>query len=600
MNEQNNPILEVKNLRVSYHTYAGEVKAVRGVQFSLEKGQALAIVGESGCGKSVTAKSIMGLIKAPQGEIKENSEILYHGENILKYNKKQWQHYKGGECAIIFQDALASLNPTMRVGKQIMENLMGHKNMTKQEAAKEAVEMLRMVGIPEPEKRVRQYPHEFSGGMRQRVMIAIAFACDPKILICDEPTTALDVTIQGQILDIIKNLQKKNQTSVIMITHDLGVVANIAQKIAVMYSGIIVESGTCEDIFYRPRHPYTWALIRSVPRLDLKNKQELATIPGTPPDLLNPPVGCPFCTRCSYCMPEKRISDVHFFPMNQVLRCVESAVSLGITHFRLTGGEPLCYPKIEELLCKIKQIKGVDSVHLTTNGVLLKEKAAQLKQAGIDSINVSLDTPNEKEYRVLTGGGKLSNVLDGIRKAAELEIPVKINAVLREQTDVCALAAFAEQNHVTLRFIEMMPIGFGKILPVDPKSKVLETLQERYGRYERIMQRKRKADSQEKYGYGPAVYYRFSDLDISIGLIQAIHGKFCDRCNRVRITSEAKLKPCLASAKVIDLRPALEDTENPDKLAELMRQAIFQKPKSHHFEEQNFITEQKNMSQIGG
>ena len=303
MNEQNNPILEVKNLRVSYHTYAGEVKAVRGVQFSLEKGQALAIVGESGCGKSVTAKSIMGLIKAPQGEIKENSEILYPGENILKYNKKQWQHYKGGECAIIFQDALASLNPTMRVGKQIMENLMGHKNMTKQEAAKEAVEMLRMVGIPEPEKRVRQYPHEFSGGMRQRVMIAIAFACDPKILICDEPTTALDVTIQGQILDIIKNLQKKNQTSVIMITHDLGVVANIAQKIAVMYSGIIVESGTCEDIFYRPRHPYTWALIRSVPRLDLKNKQELATIPGTPPDLLNPPVGCPFCTRCSYCMP---------------------------------------------------------------------------------------------------------------------------------------------------------------------------------------------------------------------------------------------------------------------------------------------------------
>ena len=305
MNEQNNPILEVKNLRVSYHTYAGEVKAVRGVQFSLEKGQALAIVGESGCGKSVTAKSIMGLIKAPQGEIKENSEILYHGENILKYNKKQWQHYKGGECAIIFQDALASLNPTMRVGKQIMENLMGHKNMTKQEAAKEAVEMLRMVGIPEPEKRVRQYPHEFSGGMRQRVMIAIAFACDPKILICDEPTTALDVTIQGQILDIIKNLQKKNQTSVIMITHDLGVVANIAQKIAVMYSGIIVESGTCEDIFYRPRHPYTWALLSSLPQLGVRG-ENLYSIPGTPPNLfadVNPPVGCPFCTRCSYCMP---------------------------------------------------------------------------------------------------------------------------------------------------------------------------------------------------------------------------------------------------------------------------------------------------------
>ena len=274
MSEQK-PILEVNNLRVSYHTYAGEVKSVRGVTFSLNKGEALAIVGESGCGKSVTAKSIMGLIKAPQGEIKKDSEILYNGTNILNYDKKQWKNYKGGECAIIFQDALASLNPTMRVGKQIMENLMGHKNMTKKEAQKEAIEMLRLVGIPEPEKRVRQYPHEFSGGMRQRVMIAIAFACDPKILICDEPTTALDVTIQGQILDIIKGLQQKNGTSVIMITHDLGVVANIAQRIAVMYSGVIVESGTCEDIFYRPRHPYTWALIQSVPRLDLKNKQSL-------------------------------------------------------------------------------------------------------------------------------------------------------------------------------------------------------------------------------------------------------------------------------------------------------------------------------------
>ena len=242
--------VEFDNLHTYFFTDTGVVKSVDGVSFEVPVGKTVGVVGESGCGKSVTAKSIMGLIKAPQGEIKENSEILYHGENILKYNKKQWQHYKGGECAIIFQDALASLNPTMRVGKQIMENLMGHKNMTKQEAAKEAVEMLRMVGIPEPEKRVRQYPHEFSGGMRQRVMIAIAFACDPKILICDEPTTALDVTIQGQILDIIKNLQKKNQTSVIMITHDLGVVANIAQKIAVMYSGIIVESGTCEDIFY--------------------------------------------------------------------------------------------------------------------------------------------------------------------------------------------------------------------------------------------------------------------------------------------------------------------------------------------------------------
>lgn len=296
-------------------------------------------------------------------------------------------------------------------------------------------------------------------------------------------------------------------------------------------------------------------------------------------------------------MPEKKIADIHFFPEEQVLRCVESAVSLDITHFRLTGGEPLCYPEIEKLVCKIKQIKEVASVHLTTNGVLLKEKAEQLKQAGIDSINVSLDTLDKEEYRILTGG-KLSHVLAGIKRAAELKIPIKINAVLREQTDVCALAAFAEQNHVTLRFIEMMPIGFGKILPVDPKSKVLETLQRRYGRYERIMQRK--ADSQEEYGHGPAVYYQFSDLNISIGLIQAIHGKFCDRCNRVRITSEAKLKPCLASAKVIDLRPVLEDTENPDELAELMRQAVFRKPKSHHFEEQNPEKSSETMNQIGG
>ena len=301
MSETKN-ILEVKDLRVSYHTYAGEVQSVRGVSFELETGKALAIVGESGCGKSVTAKSSMGLIKGPAGEIKEGSTILYNGDNILNYSKKQWQAYKGGECAIIFQDALASLNPTMRVGKQIMENLMAHKNMDKKSAQKEAVEMLRMVGIPEPEKRVKQYPHEFSGGMRQRVMIAIAFACDPKLLICDEPTTALDVTIQGQILDIIKDLQKKHNTSVIIITHDLGVVANLAQDIAVMYSGVIVEKGKCADIFYRPRHPYTWALIESVPRLDLENKQELASIPGTPPDLLNPPKGCPFSTRCRYCM----------------------------------------------------------------------------------------------------------------------------------------------------------------------------------------------------------------------------------------------------------------------------------------------------------
>ena len=295
-------LLEVKNLKTYFYTDEGVVKSVDDVSFDVEKGKTLGIVGESGCGKSITSLSIMQLVETPPGKI-VGGEIIYQGENLLKKNKDQMRKIRGGEIAMIFQEPMTSLNPVFTVGKQIMEALRLHTDLDKEKAKERAIEMLKLVKIPLPEKRFNEYPHQLSGGMRQRVMIAIAFACDPKILICDEPTTALDVTIQGQILDIIKNLQKKNQTSVIMITHDLGVVANIAQKIAVMYSGIIVESGTCEDIFYRPRHPYTWALIRSVPRLDLKNKQELATIPGTPPDLLNPPVGCPFCTRCSYCMP---------------------------------------------------------------------------------------------------------------------------------------------------------------------------------------------------------------------------------------------------------------------------------------------------------
>ena len=295
-------LLEVKNLRVSYHTYAGEVQSVRGVSFGLDEGEAIAIVGESGCGKSVTAKTIMGLIKEP-GKIKEGSEIIYRGQDILKLSKKEMGQYRGKEAAIIFQDALAALNPTMRVGKQIMENILQHnKSMNKSEAFEEAVKMLDMVGIPDARQRAKQYPHEFSGGMRQRAMIAIAFACQPKLLIADEPTTALDVTIQAQIMRLIKELQKKLNTSVILITHDLGVVANVAKRIVVMYSGKIVESGNSEDIFYHPKHPYTCALLNAVPRLDLENKQVLASIEGTPPDLLNPPKGCPFCTRCKYCM----------------------------------------------------------------------------------------------------------------------------------------------------------------------------------------------------------------------------------------------------------------------------------------------------------
>ena len=300
MSETKN-ILEVKDLRVSYHTYAGEVQSVRGVSFELETGKALAIVGESGCGKSVTAKSIMGLIKGPAGEIKEGSTILYNGDNILNYSKKQWQAYKGGECAIIFQDALASLNPTMRVGKQIMENLMAHKNMDKKSAQKEAVEMLRMVGIPEPEKRVKQYPHEFSGGMRQRVVIAIAIACNPRILICDEPTTALDVTIQAQILKLLKDLKAKYKLTTLYITHDLGVVANVADRIAVMYAGDIVEIGTCEEVFYTPKHPYTWALLSSLPQLGVRG-ENLYSIPGTPPNLFADVKGDAFAPRNPYAL----------------------------------------------------------------------------------------------------------------------------------------------------------------------------------------------------------------------------------------------------------------------------------------------------------
>lgn len=295
-------LLEVKNLRVSYHTYAGEVQSVRGVSFDVEKGEAVAIVGESGCGKSVTAKSIMGLIQTPPGEIKEGSEILYSGKNILDFNEEEWKNYRGGDCAMIFQDALTSLNPTMKVGKQIAENLMIHRGMTKKQALEESAKMLGLVGIPNPEKRINQYPHEFSGGMRQRVMIAIALACNPNLLIADEPTTALDVTIQAQIIELIKNLQEKLGTSVVIITHDLGVVADIAKRIVVMYSGKIIERGLCDEIFYNPKHPYTWALLNAVPRLDLKNKQELVAIQGTPPDLIAPPKGCPFSTRCKYCM----------------------------------------------------------------------------------------------------------------------------------------------------------------------------------------------------------------------------------------------------------------------------------------------------------
>ncbi len=315
-------LLEIKDLKVCYHTYQGDVQSVRGVNLDIGYEESVALVGESGCGKSVTGKSILRLIQTP-GEIREGSSITFDGKDVLAMSKKELRSYRGGQASIIFQDALASLNPTMTVGKQIMENLLYHRKMSKKEAKAEAVKLLKDVGIPQAEKRVDQYPHEFSGGMRQRVMIAIAFACQPKLLIAEEPTTALDVTIQSQIIKLLKQLKTENHTSILMITHDLGVVASIAERIFVMYSGVIVEKGTSEDIFYRARHPYTKALLRAVPRLDGDKKEELDSIEGTPPDLIAPPAGCPFAQRCKYCMPicEKEMPEVTEFGGRHAAAC---------------------------------------------------------------------------------------------------------------------------------------------------------------------------------------------------------------------------------------------------------------------------------------
>ena len=312
-------ILEVKDLHVSFQTYGGDVQAVRGVNFNLYKGETLAIVGESGSGKSVTAQTLMKLIPMPPGKI-TGGQILFDGTDIVSKTEKEMEKIRGKEISMIFQDPMTSLNPTMRVGKQIMEVLIKHQNMSKSEAKERAQELLKLVGIPMPEKRVNQYPHEFSGGMRQRVMIAIALAARPKLLIVDEPTTALDVTIQAQILELMKELQAKMDTSIIFITHDLGVVANIADRVAVMYAGQIVETGTVDEIFYDPRHPYTWGLLASMPSLENDEEVELHAIPGTPPDLTNPPKGDAFAPRNQYALaidfekapPMFQISETHF------------------------------------------------------------------------------------------------------------------------------------------------------------------------------------------------------------------------------------------------------------------------------------------------
>jgi oligopeptide transport system ATP-binding protein len=311
-------ILEVKDLHISFHTFGGEVQAIRGVNFDLFKGETLAIVGESGSGKSVTTKSIMRLLPESNSEIKKG-EILFDGKDLAKLPNKAMQKIRGKDISMIFQDPMTSLNPTMKVGKQIVEPITKHQNLSKSAARERAIDLLRLVGIPQPEERFNQYPHQFSGGMRQRVVIAIALACNPKVLIADEPTTALDVTIQAQILELMKDLQKKIDTSIIFITHDLGVVANVADRVAVMYGGKIVEIGTVDEVFYNPQHPYTWGLISSMPSLD-SDDAELYAIPGTPPDLLNPPVGDAFAARNEYAMqidleqqpPMYQVSPTHF------------------------------------------------------------------------------------------------------------------------------------------------------------------------------------------------------------------------------------------------------------------------------------------------
>ena len=292
-------LLKLEHLSIQYKVKGGYLSAVNDVNLSISRGEVFAVVGESGCGKSTVAHSIMNLI--PGGNSRVTGKILFNGEDLNACSDKKMESIRGKHIGMIFQNPLDSLNPVYTTGSQVEEAIL-LDGLNHAQAWEKVLKLYQDVKMPDARERAKSYPHEMSGGMRQRVMIAMMLSRNPELLIADEPTTALDVTIQGQILDIIKELQREHNTSVIMITHDLGVVANIAQKIAVMYSGMIVERGSCEDIFYRPRHPYTWALIRSVPRLDLENKQVLASIPGTPPDLLNPPVGCPFYTRCEYCM----------------------------------------------------------------------------------------------------------------------------------------------------------------------------------------------------------------------------------------------------------------------------------------------------------
>jgi oligopeptide transport system ATP-binding protein len=292
-------LLELDDLKMYFHTQDGVVKAVDGVSYTLDRGETLGVVGESGSGKSVTAMTIMGLIDMPPGRI-EGGDVRYRGMSLLEMDEEQMQAVRGNDIAMIFQDPMTSLNPVYTIGRQLGEGLRLHRGYTKQQATQRAIELLDLVGIPNPEQRVKDYPHQFSGGMRQRVMIAMALACDPDILIADEPTTALDVTIQAQIIELMQEMQEKNGNAIIMITHDLGVVADVADKIMVMYAGRPVEFGTADEIFYQSVHPYTWGLMRSIPEPVQDEKKPLTPIMGNPPSLVNVPSGCTFSPRCPY------------------------------------------------------------------------------------------------------------------------------------------------------------------------------------------------------------------------------------------------------------------------------------------------------------
>lgn len=312
-------ILQVKNLEVEFRTYAGVVRAVRGVDFGVSRGEVVALVGESGCGKSVTAQSIMQLIPSPPGKITGGS-IIFDGENILAKSERQMQRIRGNSIGMIFQDPMTYLNPVLSIATQVTENLRLHKGMNRRQAMRRAEELFTLVGIPDPKIRLRQYPHQFSGGMRQRVMIAMALACEPKMIIADEPTTALDVTVQAQILELIKGLKDRFKTAVILITHDLGVVAGQADRILVMYAGQIVETGTLDEVLKNPSHPYTWGLLKSVPRLDAAKGEKLTPIWGQPPDLLQHFSSCPFMPRCDFAMDICAREMPPFFNGNKV-RC---------------------------------------------------------------------------------------------------------------------------------------------------------------------------------------------------------------------------------------------------------------------------------------